>query len=157
MAGEAHSSQTGEAASKLKQVLSAEEQKELADGGEVSSEDILIATMTSRADDQGITYVAYKATLSDATDPNIVLNLRSTLDAAGYYDEFEVNRVVEVELNPKSKQSDLQAAVAPVADRLVKRSPLRRSRTGTLRKLRTTKPHRLRKTSWMLCCCSGPT
>ena len=48
---EAHSSQTGEAASKLKQVLSAEEQKELADGGEVSSEDILIATMTSRADD----------------------------------------------------------------------------------------------------------
>ena len=97
------------------------------------------------------------ATLSDATDPNIVLNLRSKLDAAGYYDEFEVNRVVEVELNPKSKQSDLQAAVAPVADRLVKRSPLRRSRTGTLRKLRTTKPHRLRKTSWMLCCCSGPT
>ena len=59
---EAHSSQTGEAASKLKQVLSAEEQKELADGGDVSSEDILIATMTSRADDQGITYVAYTAT-----------------------------------------------------------------------------------------------
>lgn len=48
---EAHSSPTGEVASKLKQVLSAEEQKELADGGEVSSEDILIATMTSRADD----------------------------------------------------------------------------------------------------------
>ena len=66
------------------------------------------------------TYYA-TAELSDATDPNIVLNLRSKLDAAGYYDEFEVNRVVEVELNPKSKQSDLQAAVAPVADRLVKR------------------------------------
>ena len=59
---EAHSSQTGEAASKLKQVLSAEEQKELADGGEVSSEDILVATMSSRANDQGITYVAYTAT-----------------------------------------------------------------------------------------------
>ncbi len=66
------------------------------------------------------TYYA-TAKLSDATDPNIILNLRSKLDAAGYYDQFEVNRVVEVELNPKSKQSDLQAAVAPVADRLVKR------------------------------------
>jgi len=60
------------------------------------------------------------AALSDATDPNIVLNLRSKLDATGYYDEFEVNRVVEVELNTKSKQSDLQAALNPVADRLVK-------------------------------------
>jgi type I restriction enzyme R subunit len=65
------------------------------------------------------TYYA-TAELSDATDPNIVLNLRSKLDATGYYDEFEVNRVVEVELNPKSRQSDLQAAVNPVADRLVK-------------------------------------
>jgi len=66
------------------------------------------------------TYYA-TASLSDATDPNIVLNLRSKLDATGYYDEFEVNRVVEVELDPNSKQSHLQAAVAPVADRLVKR------------------------------------
>jgi type I restriction enzyme R subunit len=66
------------------------------------------------------TYYA-TAELSDATDPNIVLNLRSKLDATGYYDEFEVNRVVEVELNPNSKQSHLQAAVNPVADRLVKR------------------------------------
>ena len=32
------------------------------------------------------------------------LDLRMKLDAAGFYDEFEVNRVVEVELNPKSKQ-----------------------------------------------------
>lgn len=61
------------------------------------------------------------AELSDTTDPNIVLNLRSKLDATGYYDEFEVNRVVDVELNPNSRQSHLQAAVAPVADRLVKR------------------------------------
>ena len=59
---EAHSSQTGEAASKLTQLLSVEEQQELADGGEVSSEDILVATMISRANDQGITYVAYTAT-----------------------------------------------------------------------------------------------
>lgn len=59
------------------------------------------------------------ATLSAATDPNIVLTLRSKLDATGFYDDFEVNRVVDVELNPNAKQSQLQAAVQPVAQRLL--------------------------------------
>ncbi len=59
------------------------------------------------------------AELSGATDPNIVLTLRAKLDATGFYDDFEVNRVVEVELNPNSKQSQLQAAVEPVAHRLL--------------------------------------
>ena len=36
------------------------------------------------------------AELEDVTDPNLVFNLRSKLDAAGHYDDFEVNRVVEV-------------------------------------------------------------
>lgn len=67
IADEAHSSQTGEAAAKLKQVLSAEELKELADGGEVSTEDLLVAQMAARANggganDAGITYVAFTAT-----------------------------------------------------------------------------------------------
>lgn len=62
IADEAHSSQTGEAASKLKQVLSVEEQEALADGGEIGSEDILAAQMASRASEQGITYVAFTAT-----------------------------------------------------------------------------------------------
>ena len=62
IADEAHSSQTGQAASKLKQVLSAEEQKELADGGEISTEDILAAQMAAKANDAGITYVAFTAT-----------------------------------------------------------------------------------------------
>lgn len=62
IADEAHSSQTGEAASKLKQLLSAEELKELADGGEVSTEDILAAQMAAKANDAGITYVAFTAT-----------------------------------------------------------------------------------------------
>ena len=62
IADEAHSSQTGEAASKLKQVLTAEEQQELADGGTISSEDILAAEMAARAKDVGITYVAFTAT-----------------------------------------------------------------------------------------------
>ena len=61
------------------------------------------------------------AELADVTDPHLVYNLRAKLDAAGHYDEFEVERVVRVELNPNGKQSELAAAVEPVADRLLKR------------------------------------
>jgi type I restriction enzyme R subunit len=67
IADEAHSSQTGEAAAKLKAVLSAEEQRELEDGGEVSSEDVLTAQMTARAEDRGITFVAFTATPKNKT------------------------------------------------------------------------------------------
>jgi type I restriction enzyme R subunit len=62
IADEAHSSQTGEAAAKLKAVLSAEELAELNDGGDVSNEDILAAQMASRARDSNITYIAFTAT-----------------------------------------------------------------------------------------------
>ena len=61
------------------------------------------------------------AELSAATDPNLVYNLRSKLDAVGHYDEFEVDRVVAAELKLDAKQSDLVAAIAPVEDRLMKR------------------------------------
>jgi type I restriction enzyme R subunit len=67
IADEAHSSQTGEAAAKLKAVLTAEELKELSDGGEVSTDDILAAQMADRADDGGITYVAFTATPKSKT------------------------------------------------------------------------------------------
>lgn len=62
IADEAHSSQTGEAAAKLKAVLSTEELLELQDGGEVSIEDLLVAQMAARAKETGITYVAFTAT-----------------------------------------------------------------------------------------------
>jgi type I restriction enzyme R subunit len=62
IADEAHSSQTGEAAAKLKEVLSAEEVKALEDGGEISTEDVLAAQMAARASDQGISYFAFTAT-----------------------------------------------------------------------------------------------
>src|ERR1035437_414430 len=62
IADEAHSSQTGEAAAKLKAVLSPEELQELGDGGEVSMDDVLAAQMASRPDDTGITFVAFPAT-----------------------------------------------------------------------------------------------
>jgi len=61
------------------------------------------------------------AELSNTTDPNLVYNLRSKLDAAGHYDEFEVDRVVAAELKLDAKQSDLVAAIDPVQDRLMKR------------------------------------
>src|SRR5665213_1860504 len=59
------------------------------------------------------------AELSSVTDPHLVFDLRTKLDAAGFYDEFEVNRVVEVELNPNAKQSELAAALEPVVSRLL--------------------------------------
>lgn len=58
------------------------------------------------------------AELADVTDPNLVFNLRAKLDAAGHYDNFEVERVVAVELDPHAKQSDLVKAVEPVVNRL---------------------------------------
>lgn len=61
------------------------------------------------------------AELETVTDPNIILDLKAKLDAAGCYDDFEVDRVAAVEVNPKAKQGHLIAALAPVADRLVKR------------------------------------
>jgi type I restriction enzyme R subunit len=62
IADEAHSSQTGDAALKLRKVLSAAELADLADGGEVSIDELLTADMTTRAGTTGITYVAFTAT-----------------------------------------------------------------------------------------------
>jgi len=61
------------------------------------------------------------AELSIATDPNLILNMKAKLDEQGLYDQFEVDRVVAVELDPTARQSQLQAAVKPVAERLLVR------------------------------------
>ena len=66
------------------------------------------------------TYYA-TAELEAATDPHLVYDLRAKLDAAGHYDEFEVERVASVEMDPNGTQKQLDAAIAPVADRLLKR------------------------------------
>jgi type I restriction enzyme R subunit len=73
------------------------------------------------------------AELEAVTDPNIVYNLRAKLDTTGFYDDFEVHRVAEVELNPKAKQGDLVAALSPVADRLLKRFKAARDRLAVAR------------------------
>ncbi len=62
IADEAHSSQTGDAAAKLREILTPEEVADLDDGGEVSSEDILAAKMSQRADAPNISYLAFTAT-----------------------------------------------------------------------------------------------
>ncbi|MHB1702452.1 MAG: type I restriction endonuclease subunit R, partial [Acidobacteriaceae bacterium] len=69
-----------------------------------------------------LAFKAYYSTtqLESVTDPNLVFNLRAKLDAAGHYDDFEVERVVAVELNPNAKQSELIGALEPVSDRLLK-------------------------------------
>ena len=61
------------------------------------------------------------AELEAATDPHLVYDLRAKLDAAGHYDEAEVERVAQVDLDPNATQKQLDAAIAPVADRLLKR------------------------------------
>jgi type I restriction enzyme, R subunit len=61
------------------------------------------------------------AQLAATTDPNLVYNLRAKLDAEGHYDDFEVERVVAVELKPNATQAELLKAIEPVADRLLKR------------------------------------
>ncbi len=68
-------------------------------------------------------FKTYYATveLATTTDPNLVFNLRAKLDAAGHYDDFEVDRVVAVEFYPHARQSDLIAALEPVQDRVMKR------------------------------------
>lgn len=60
------------------------------------------------------------AELSTTTDPALVYNLRSKLDAAGHYDDCEVDRVVEAELRGVA-QKELVAALEPVCDRVLKR------------------------------------
>ena len=61
------------------------------------------------------------AELEATTDPHLVYDLRQKLDASGHYDEFEVERVAKVETDPCGTQAQLSAAIAPVADRLLKR------------------------------------
>jgi type I restriction enzyme R subunit len=61
------------------------------------------------------------AEMEAVTDPHLVYDLRAKLDASGFYDNYEVERVAKVDLDPNGTQKQLDAAVAPVADRLLKR------------------------------------
>ncbi|MER7718465.1 DEAD/DEAH box helicase family protein [Streptomyces flaveolus] len=67
IADEAHSSQSGQISSKLKKVLTAEEIKEIEEGGEVAVESILASEMTERAESENISYFAFTATPKNKT------------------------------------------------------------------------------------------
>lgn len=62
IADEAHSSQSGQIAGKLKSVLTIEELKDIADGGEIDVEAVLAAEATERAESANISYFAFTAT-----------------------------------------------------------------------------------------------
>ncbi|MEU8381617.1 type I restriction endonuclease [Streptosporangium sp. NPDC048865] len=62
IADEAHSSQSGRIASNLKAVLTAEELKEIEEGGDVDVEAILAAEAAERAESSNISYFAFTAT-----------------------------------------------------------------------------------------------
>jgi len=62
IADEAHSSQSGATANKLKEVLSDQDWAELQDGGESSLEDVLAVEMANRAEAKNISFFAYTAT-----------------------------------------------------------------------------------------------
>jgi type I restriction enzyme R subunit len=61
------------------------------------------------------------AELEASTDPHLVFDLRAKLDASGHYDDFEVERVAKVETDPRGTQAQLSSAIAPAADRLLRR------------------------------------
>ena len=67
IADEAHSSQSGQISSKLKQVLTAEEIKDIEEGGEIDVEAILASEMTERAESSNISYFAFTATPKNKT------------------------------------------------------------------------------------------
>ncbi|MBJ3778890.1 type I restriction endonuclease subunit R [Acuticoccus mangrovi] len=66
-----------------------------------------------------------EATLAEASNPELIYDLRAKLDALGYYDNHEVDRVagvvVRYEAGDRVTQGDLQRAINPVADRLLTR------------------------------------
>ncbi|WP_055477223.1 type I restriction endonuclease subunit R [Gordonia sp. HS-NH1] len=67
IADEAHSSQSGQISSRLKAVLTAEEVKEIEEGGSVDVEAVLAAEMTQRAESENISYLAFTATPKNKT------------------------------------------------------------------------------------------
>ncbi|MEU7811833.1 DEAD/DEAH box helicase family protein [Pseudonocardia sp. NPDC049154] len=67
IADEAHSSQSGQISNKIKAVLTAEEIKEIEEGGELDVETVLAAEMTERAESPNISYLAFTATPKNKT------------------------------------------------------------------------------------------
>ena len=61
------------------------------------------------------------AQLAGVSDPNIIHDLQNKLDDAQIYSEAEVELFAGAAVNPKAKQAQIQAAIAPAVDRFRKR------------------------------------
>lgn len=85
IADEAHSSQTGATAKKLKQVLSAERVKEIEDGAEIDIEELLEAEMAGRLQPTNISFFAFTATPKAKT-----MELFGRIGASGLPEPFHV-------------------------------------------------------------------
>lgn len=85
IADEAHSSQTGSASQKLREVLTTGEQEALDDGGELDAEAVLAAQMTARAASPNLSFFAFTATPKPKT-----LELFGRPDADGIPQAFHV-------------------------------------------------------------------
>jgi len=93
IADEAHSSQTGSSATKLKSVLSDSEYAELEDGGEIDVEAILLAEMEGKANPKNISFYAFTATPKPKT-----LELFGRLNADGLpvpFDVYSMQQAIE--------------------------------------------------------------
>lgn len=90
--------------------------------GDLKKDTTYILDFSNSAEDILSAFRTYydTAELENVTSPDQVLDLKARLDGFGYYDEFEVERVVKVDLDDKSSHADLRAAIEPVADRLLK-------------------------------------
>jgi type I restriction enzyme R subunit len=60
------------------------------------------------------------AQLTGVSDPNIIHDLQNKLDDAQIYSEAEVELFAKAAVNPKAKQAEIQAAIAPAVDRFRK-------------------------------------
>lgn len=85
IADEAHSSQTGATAKKLKQVLSAERAQEIEDGAEIDIEELLEAEMAGRLQPNNISFFAFTATPKAKT-----MELFGRVGASGLPEPFHV-------------------------------------------------------------------
>ncbi|MGN6606009.1 MAG: type I restriction endonuclease subunit R [Jatrophihabitans sp.] len=85
IADEAHSSQSGSAANRLKSVLTAEELAAVKDGGEIDTEAVLAREATERAASSNISYFAFTATPKGKT-----LELFGRADGDGTPQPFHV-------------------------------------------------------------------
>jgi type I restriction enzyme R subunit len=144
IADEAHSSQAGEAARKLKAVLSEQEAHELDDGGEVSIEDILLSQM--QAARSPITFVAFTATPKtktlelfgtrpDATRPPAADNLPRAFHVYSMRQAIEEGFILDVLQNYTSYKTAFALAQSGTAlsELEVERSEAKRRIMGWVR------------------------